>query len=60
MHSKTKFTLALAASAAFALPQAAMAQRTVSGGSGDLQWTATQRLVGQTSTATAAFGGDPL
>lgn len=60
MRPTTKFMLALTASAAFALPQAAMAQKTVSGGSGDLQWTATQRLIGQTSTATAAAGGDPL
>lgn len=60
MRPKTKFMLALAASATFALPQAAMAQKTVSGGSGDMQWSATQRLIGQTSTATAAAGGDPL
>lgn len=57
MRPKTKFMLALTAGAAFALPQAAMAQKTVSGGSGDFQWTASQRLIGQTPTSNAATGG---
>jgi hypothetical protein len=57
MRPKTKFMLALTAGAAFALPQAAMAQKTVSGGSGNMQWTAAQRLIGQTPTSDAATGG---
>ena len=60
MRPTTKFMLALSVSAAFALPQAAMAQKTVSGGSGDMSWTASQRLIGQTSTGTVFAGGDPL
>ncbi len=60
MRPKTKFMLALTAGATFALPQAAMAQKTVSGGSGDMQWSATQRLIGQTSTGTVFAGGNPI
>ena len=57
MRPTSKFMLALSASAAFALPQAAMAQKTATGGYGDFSWTATQRLIGQTPTSDGATGG---
>jgi Trypsin len=50
----------LAAIAALALPMAAQAGNTVSGSSNGLTWTAESRIVGQTSTATVAGGGNPL
>lgn len=57
MRPKAKFMLALAASATFALPQAAMAQKTVSGSSNGISWQAESRIVGVGSTATIAAGG---
>jgi Trypsin len=50
----------LAAIAALALPMAAQAGNTVSGSSNGLSWTAENRVVGVTSTATQAGGGNPL
>jgi hypothetical protein len=50
----------LAAIAALALPMAAQAGNTVSGSSNGLNWTAESRVVGVTSTATVAGGGNSL
>ena len=53
--------LGLLAATALAMPMAANATTKVaSGGSGGLTWTAHSTLVGQTSTATIAGGGDPI
>lgn len=60
MRPTTMYMLALAAGSALALPTAAMAQKTVSGSSGAFSWTASQRLIGQTSTGTIFAGGDPI
>jgi hypothetical protein len=54
-------TVALSA-VALGLASPALAQRTVSGGVDGLQWTATNRIVGQTGTGTAAAvpPGNPI
>lgn len=56
-----KKSFGLAAIAALALPMAAQAQRVQSGsGPNGLSWSAENRVVGTTSTATIAGGGNPL
>lgn len=58
---KLKAFLALAVTAAWlALPATAQAGGTISGSSKGLTWTATSTIVGQTSTATLAGGGNPI
>jgi hypothetical protein len=58
---KSKAFLALGATAAWlALPAQAQAGGTISGTSKGLSWTATSTIVGQTSTATLAGGGNPI
>jgi secreted trypsin-like serine protease len=57
MIRKSTFS-ALALSAGLALAGSASAG-TISGTVGDLSWTAQNHIVGATSTATAAAGGDP-
>ncbi|MDM4768406.1 trypsin-like serine protease [Pelomonas sp. SE-A7] len=53
--------MAALAAAAWATADTAQALevRTASGGSGQLQWTASSHIVGRDSTAAIAFGGDP-
>lgn len=55
-------TLALATVAALLLPMAAQATPggTISGSTNGLSWKATSTVIGQTSTATIAGGGDPI
>jgi hypothetical protein len=55
----------LVATAALSLPLAAGSglaapKKTASGSKGDLSWSATSTVVGQTSTATIVSGGDPI
>ena len=58
---KLKAFLALGATAGcLALPATAHAGGTISGSSKGLNWTATSTIVGQTSTATLAGGGNPI
>lgn len=52
-------TLALGA-LALGIAAPASAQRVTSGSSNGLTWTAQNRIVGQTSTATVASGGNPI
>ena len=61
MNGRTSaLALGLLAAASIALPTAAHAQRKiVSGSSGSLNWTASNLIVGATSTATLAGGGNP-
>jgi len=56
-----KLTLAaLLAATQLVTPSAADAARTISGTSRGLSWTAASTIVGQTSTATLAGGGNPI
>jgi hypothetical protein len=58
---KLKAFLALSAATAwFVLPAAADAAGTISGTSKGMSWTAASTIVGQTSTATLAGGGNPI
>ena len=57
---KKWIALAGAALAIHTAPAAAQSGRTQSGGSGDLAWTATSTVVGQTSTATISSNGNPI
>jgi hypothetical protein len=58
---KLKAFLALGAAMAWVvLPGAAQAAGTISGTSKGMSWTATSTIVGQTSTATLAGGGNPI
>ena len=53
-------TSALSATIALAMTSAADAATTISGTHNGLSWTAQSTLVGQTSTATTAGGGNPI
>ncbi|MEH0166590.1 trypsin-like serine protease [Roseateles microcysteis] len=60
INKRTALVAALAAAAlAAANPALALDTRTVSGSYGDLSWSAQSNIVGVTSTATGAAGGDP-
>ncbi len=60
IKNRTALVAALAAAAfAAATPALALETRSVSGSYGDLSWTAQSNIVGVTSTATGAAGGDP-
>ena len=61
MMLRAKSTMiVLAGVAQLALPMAAQAGGTLSGSSHGLSWTAQSTIVGQTSTATLAGGGNPI
>ncbi len=60
MIASRKLVAGILAATALALPGAVQAQRTQSGSLNGVNWEAQSRIVGQTSTATLAAGGNPI